>query len=247
MTIGLLPYTSTTMHARVAGFDGEDESPPGHQGETLLSAAEWDVLILRAYSQLFFHTFSADREPFLESQLRNGQINVRQFMRGLCLSERFRSWVYRCNNNYEVVEHLVQRLLGRDMNGEQEKLAWSIVIAQRGLAGLVDALLDSQEYVSTFGNNTVPYQRRRLLSGRMLGLTPLNVKLPRYSSYWRDAMDEFVPASARVRQLRTSDAWSSGVPKLSLRLGAAFAVVGSVVVARLLIGVIVAVTSTAGH
>ena len=156
MTIGLLPYTSTTMHARVAGFDGEDESPPGHQGETLLSAAEWDVLILRAYSQLFFHTFSADREPFLESQLRNGQINVRQFMRGLCLSERFRSWVYRCNNNYEVVEHLVQRLLGRDMNGEQEKLAWSIVIAQRGLAGLVDALLDSQEYVSTFGNNTVP-------------------------------------------------------------------------------------------
>lgn len=247
MTIGLLPFTSTTMHARVAGFNNEDETPPGHQCETLLSAAEWDTLVLRAYNQLFFHTFSADREPFLESQLRNGQINVRQFVRGLCLSERFRRWVYRCNNNYQVVEHLVRRLLGRDTNGEQEKAAWSIVIAEQGLAGLVDALLNSQEYVDTFGNNTVPYQRRRILPGRPLGLTPVNVKLPRYGASWRDAMDEFVPASRRVRQLRTSDAWSSGVPKLSLRLGTAFAVVGSVVVARLLIGVIVAVASTAGH
>ena len=247
MTIGYLPYPSTTMHARVAGFDREDESPLGHCGEGLLSSVEWDALIHRAYNQLFFHTFSADREPFLESQLRNGQINVRQFMRGLCLSERFRCWVYRCNNNYEVVAHVVQRLLGRDLNGEKEKLAWSIVIAQQGLAGLVDAILDSQEYINTFGNNTVPHQRRRLLSGRMMGQVPLNVMLPRYGHHWRDAMAERAPTGASARQLRTSEAWASGVPKVAFKLGAVLSIIGTFEVARVVLTVIMAIASTAGH
>lgn len=46
---------------------------------------------------------------------------------------------------------MAQRLLGRQVNGEQEKIAWSIVLAQKSLAGLVDALLNSPEYMTTFG------------------------------------------------------------------------------------------------
>ena len=157
MTLGLLPYPATSMNAHVAGFAQEDLAPRGHRMDNGSNA---DVLLDAAYRQLFFHTMAADREPFLESQFRNGQINVQQLMRGLCLSERFQRWVYQCNSNYDVAAQLVQRLLGREVNGEQEKIAWSIVLGQEGLAGLVDALLNSPEYVNTFGVDTVPYQRR---------------------------------------------------------------------------------------
>ncbi len=237
MTLGLLPYPAETMNARVAGFAQEDLAPRSHRLDHTSNA---DELIDAAYRQLFFHTFSADREPFLESQLKSGQINVQQFIRGLCLSERFQRWVYPCNSNYDVVAYLVQRLLGREVNGEKEKIAWSIVLAQKGLAGLVDALLNSPEYMNTFGLDTVPYQQRRLLPSRAIGVVPFNISLPRYSTYWRDVM-------ASQSGPRVSAAWANGVPALGKKLGLGLAVVGSIELVRVFLTVVVAIGSTAGH
>ena len=239
MTLGLLPYPATSMNAHVTGFAQEDLAPRGHRMENDRNA---DVLIDAAYRQLFFHTMAADREPFLESQFRNGQINVQQLMRGLCLSERFQRWVVRCNSNYDVAAQLVQRLLGREVNGEQEKIAWSIVLGQEGLAGLVDALLNSPEYVNTFGVDTVPYQRRRLLSGRPVGNVPFNISLPRYGAYWRDVAVTKWSAGGRV-----SAAWANGVPPVAQKLGLALSIVGSFELARVFLTVVVAIGSTAGH
>lgn len=240
MTLGLLPYPATSMNAHVAGFAQEDLAPRGHRMDNGSNA---DVLLDAAYRQLFFHTMAADREPFLESQFRNGQINVQQLMRGLCLSERFQRWVYQCNSNYDVAAQLVQRLLGREVNGEQEKIAWSIVLGQEGLAGLVDALLNSPEYVNTFGVDTVPYQRRRLLSGRPTGNVPFNISLPRYGAYWRDVAGlKKGSAGARV-----SAAWANGVPPVAKRLGLVLSIVGSFELARVFLTVVVAIGSTAGH
>ena len=55
---------------------------------------EMDGLIEQAYRQVFFHAMRSDREPFLESQLRSGKITVRDFIRGLLLSERFQQGFY---------------------------------------------------------------------------------------------------------------------------------------------------------
>ena len=239
MTLGLLSYPATSMNARVTGFAQEDLAPRGHRMDNAISA---DVLIGAAYRQLFFHTMAVDREPFLESQFRNGQINVQQLMRGLCLSERFQRWVYQCNSNYDVVTQLVQRLLGREVNGEQEKIAWSIVLVQEGLAGLVDALLNSPEYVNTFGVDTVPYQRRRLLPGRTTGNTPFNISLPRYGAYWRDVAVTKWSTGGRV-----SAAWANGVPPVARKLGLALSIAGSFELVRVFLTVVVAIGSTAGH
>lgn len=238
MTLGLLPYPETSMNANVAGFAQEDLAPRGHRMDNGSSA---DVVISAAYRQLFFHTMAADREPFLESQFKRGQINVQQFMRGLCLSERFRRWVVQCNSNYDVAAHLVQRLLGREVNGEQEKIAWSIVLAQDGLAALVDNLLNSPEYLNTFGVDTVPYQRRRLLSGRPVGNVPVNISMPRYGAYWRDT------AVTKWSGARVSAAWANGVPDVAKKLGLALSVVGSFELVRVFLTVVVAIGSTAGH
>ena len=59
------------------------------------------------------------------------------------------------------------------------------MIASQGIEGMVDALLDSDEYLSAFGYDTVPYQRNRVLPGRDLGETPFNITTPRYDEYYR--------------------------------------------------------------
>ena len=111
-----------------------------------------------AYRQIFFHAFKTDRDVNLESQLKDGQITVRDFIRGLVLSDTFKRTFYGFNSNYKVVRHLCERILGRKVNGKGEELSWSIVIATKGLEGLVDVLLDSAEYLDAFGYDTVPYQ-----------------------------------------------------------------------------------------
>lgn len=186
MSIPLLGYAPSTQNQRVSGYvQAGDEQPKVYSTENLLSISDMDNLIEAAYRQMFFHAFAADREPFLESQLRNGQITVRDFIRGLILSDTFKRSFYNLNSNYRFVEQCVQRVLGRDVYSEREKLAWSIVVATKGIKGFVDALLDSEEYLESFGYDTVPYQRRRSLPGRAEGETPFNIKSPRYNEYYR--------------------------------------------------------------
>ena len=186
MAIPLLGYAPKTQNARVAGYEvGGDEQPKVYNAENLLSPSDMDQLIEAAYRQIFFHAFKSDREPFLESQLRSGQITVRDFIRGLLLSNTYRDSFYNKNSNYRFVEQCVQRILGRDVYSEREKIAWSIVVATKGIKGFIDELLDSEEYLDNFGYDTVPYQRRRVLPSRDVGELPFNIKSPRYDAYHR--------------------------------------------------------------
>ncbi|WP_208346115.1 phycobilisome rod-core linker polypeptide [Aetokthonos hydrillicola] len=186
MSLPLLTYTPSSKNQRVAGFEvAGDEKPWIYSTDNLLSSSDLDNLIEAAYRQLFFRAFEADRERFLESQLRNGQITVRDFVRGLVLSNTFRKSFYDLNNNYRFVEQVVERVLGREVYNEREKIAWSIVVATKGIVGFIDQLLNSEEYLDNFGYNTVPYRRRRVLQGRSQGDLPTDIKLPRYEDYYR--------------------------------------------------------------
>jgi phycobilisome rod-core linker protein len=186
LAIPLLNYIPNCPNTRVEGFDAAgDEQPRIFSTENVLSPGDMGNLIEAAYRQIFFHAFKSDREPFLESQLRNGQITVRDFIRGLLLSNTFKKSFYDKNSNYRFVEQCVQRILGRDVYSEKEKIAWSIVVATKGIQGLVDDLLNSDEYLENFGYDTVPYQRRRSLASRDRGEIPFNIKSPRYDAYHR--------------------------------------------------------------
>jgi phycobilisome rod-core linker protein len=186
VAIPLLNYSPVSQNQRVSSFEVPgDEQPRAYSTADLLSPTDMDNLIEAAYRQIFFHAFAADREPVLESQLRNGQITVRDFVRGLLLSDTYRRSFYNLNSNYRFVEQTVQRVLGRDVYSEQEKIAWSIVVVTKGLVGFVDDLLNSEEYLNAFGYDTLPYQRRRVLPGRAQGEVPFNIKSPRYDDYYR--------------------------------------------------------------
>ncbi len=185
MPLPLLAYKPSSQNSRVTGYEVPgDEQARVYSTDNLLSSGEIGDLIEAAYRQIFFHAFAADREKFLESQLRNGQITVRDFIRGLCLSNTFTNSFYNLNSNYRVVTHCVQKILGRDVYNEAEKIAWSIVIATKGRAGFISDLLDSDEYLENFGDSIVPYQRRRVLPSGASEL-PFNIQSPRYDEYYR--------------------------------------------------------------
>lgn len=211
MAIPLLSYSPSSQNQRVASYEvAGDNQPRIYSSDNLLSASDLDNLIEAAYRQIFFHAFAADRETALESQLRSGQITVRQFIRGLLLSQTFKSSFYDKNSNYRFVEHCVQKVLGRDVYNEREKIAWSIVVATKGIKGLVDELLNSDEYLENFGDAIVPYQRRRNLPGRATGELPFNIKSPRYEAYhrrqlgfpqviWQNEVRTFKPQDKKAR------------------------------------------------
>ncbi|MEB3179023.1 MAG: phycobilisome rod-core linker polypeptide [Nostocaceae cyanobacterium] len=185
MAIPLLTYAPSTQNQRVDGYDvGSDKDYRIFTTDNLLSPADMDALIEAAYRQIFFHAFKADREKFLESQLRSGQITVRQFIRGLVLSNTYRKSFYDLNSNYRFVEQTVQRVLGRDVYSDREKIAWSIVVATKGIKGFIDDLVNSQEYLENFGDAIVPYQRRRVLHSGASEV-PFNISSPRYDAYYR--------------------------------------------------------------
>ncbi len=211
MALPLLNYAPKSQNARVEGYVVPgDEQPTIYTTENILSPGDMDNLIEAAYRQIFFHAFRWDREPFLESQLRNGQITVRDFIRGLLLSNTFITSFYEKNSNYRFVEQCVQRVLGRDVYSEQEKIAWSIVVATKGYGGFFDELLNSDEYLENFGYDTVPFQRRRNLPGRDQGERPFNIQSPRYDSYyrgilgfpqivWQNEIRRFVPQEKKAK------------------------------------------------
>ena len=77
-------------------------------------------IIERCYRQIYFHAMRCDRDRFLESQLRSGSITVRDFIRGLLLSDRFYRGYIECNGNDRVVEQVIGRVLGRPVSDEMK-------------------------------------------------------------------------------------------------------------------------------
>ncbi len=190
MAIPLLDYPASSQNQRVPGFEiPGDEQPRIYSTDNLPSLSDMDDLILAAYRQIFNEQqlIASNRQTSLESQLRAGQITVKDFIRGLATSDVFRTRNYDTNNNYRFVQMCIQRILGREVYDEREKLAWSIVLATKGLKGFIDDLLNSDEYLNNFGYTTIPYQRRRILPQRNQGELPF-ARMARYDSFYRDKL-----------------------------------------------------------
>nr|YP_009392443.1 phycobilisome rod-core linker polypeptide [Caloglossa monosticha]ARW61005.1 phycobilisome rod-core linker polypeptide [Caloglossa monosticha] len=190
MSIPILKYSLSTQNQRVNSFEylAGEEQPKIYTTENLPSAYEMDEIIWAAYRQIFseHQILLNTRQIFLESQLRFNQIKVKDFIKGLLLSDVFRFLNYDVNNNYRFAELCIQRALGRDVYNEREKLAFSVVIASKGLEFFIDLILNSEEYNNNFGDSIVPYQRRRIIAQRNKGEVPFNLKTPRLDQNFMD-------------------------------------------------------------
>lgn len=235
MTLPLLSYPASSQNQRVSGFEVPgDDQPRIFSTALLLDNQEIEALILATYRRIFNEQqlLACHRDRFLESQLRSLQISVRDFVRGLLLSDSFRRLNYECSNNYRFVEMCVQRVLGRQVYDQRETLAWSIVLATEGIQGFVDALLDSDEYMDNFGNDTVPYQRRRILPQQSMGELPFE-RMPRYGS------EHLAKLNALGNDFSAERAVSDGLPPAAIqKVGAVITIAGAVVLTSGIVAVI---------
>ena len=195
MAIPVRNYSLKSQNSRVNNLAGNNDSikyqVTGEISSSSIGARrDVDSLIEQTYKQIFFHAMSCDRDIYLESQLRSGYITMRDFVRGLLLSERFQQGYFQCSSNYRMVDQVVGLVLGRSVNGEGERLAWSIIIAQKGFANFVDQILESDEYMINFGYDGTPAQRGRLIPGRPIGDMPIYQRFPRYGEEWKNALIE---------------------------------------------------------
>lgn len=214
MALPLLDYKPTTQNQRVRSFgtsDQNEDTPYIYRIEDVNSPSELQALIREAYRQVFNEQLLLrfNRQITLETRLANGSITVRDFIRELVKSERFYTLVVSVNDNYRLVEVCVKRLLGRAPYSKEETIAWSIKIGTLGFHGFVDALLDSEEYLQAFGDNIVPYQRKRMEQ------RPFTF-LPRYGedyrevagtakTDWRITLEKFYTRKFQERRLPEGD------------------------------------------
>ena len=125
-------------------------------GESALTSA-----ISAAYKQVFGNIGITDSQRLssLEAYLRDGRITTRDFMAGLVKSELYKQKFFFPVSPMRGVELTIKHLLGRPPVSQDEVGAAIKTIADSGFDAFVDQLVHSEEYLETFGTDTVPYLR----------------------------------------------------------------------------------------
>lgn len=120
------------------------------------------VVIRAVYKQVLgnVHLFSGENEfESAESQLRNGDITVRGFVRIVAQSDTYKSLFFEGNPAYRSIELNFKHLLGRAPEGQSEISDHVATYNNDGYATDIDSYIDSTEYLDAFGENVVPYPR----------------------------------------------------------------------------------------
>ncbi|MEO0519328.1 MAG: phycobilisome rod-core linker polypeptide [Cyanobacteria bacterium P01_A01_bin.116] len=174
------PFNKDTRRILIrqgAGIDNQLSNPgaraktPGSLGPKVFKGSEVDsqIIIDAVYRQVF------GRKPYLgqalsaaESQYRNGDLSVREFVRAIAKSESFRKTYWSSLYVMKAVEYIHRRLLGRPTYGRNETNKYFDICAKKGFYALVDAIMDSKEFAESFGEDTVPYERYLTPAGKSL-------------------------------------------------------------------------------
>ena len=148
------------------------------------SEAALSNAITAAYKQVFGNIGITDNQRLssLEAYLRDGRITTRDFMAGLVKSDLYKQKFYFPVSPMRGIELTIKHLLGRPPVSQQEVGAAIKTIADDGFDAFVDHLVRSEEYLETFGTDTVPYLRAFKSEARaycstfvsMAELTPAN-------------------------------------------------------------------------
>lgn len=120
-----------------------------------------ELVIAAAYKQVFgnAHLMESERLPIIESQLKDNQITVSEFVRRLAQSDRYRALFFDKYPNAAAVELNFKHLLGRAPENQAEISQHIQILAEGGFAAEIDSYIDSEEYFQNFGEYTVPYYR----------------------------------------------------------------------------------------
>ena len=193
--------------------------------KTGLSTSEKQSVIKAAYRQIFERDITrayGQSISYLESQVKNGDISMKEFVRRICKTELYRKQFYEPFINSRALELAFRHILGRGPSSREEVQDYFSIISEKGLAGLVDALVDSQEYSDYFGEETVPYLRGLGQEAQECRNWGMQQDLLNYSAPFRK-VPQFVTTFARYnRPLPEQHVYGSGNDPLEIQFGAIF-------------------------
>jgi len=191
-----------------------------------LSGAQKAEVVRAAYRQVFERdiakAYSQVVCPVEATQLRQGQISMREFIRALGRSNEYKRQFYGRFVNSRVVELAFRHFLGRGISSREEFTHYFDIVSAKGLNGLVDALVDSMEYARVFGEETVPYLRDLGEEAQESAGWGSNRKLFRYSAPFEGA-PQYVTLYASYRQpYADQHPYGGGNDPIALNYGAIF-------------------------
>ncbi|MGD1896103.1 MAG: phycobilisome rod-core linker polypeptide [Phormidesmis sp.] len=190
-----------------------------------LSRVEKNEVIAAAYRQVFERDITraySQSISDLESKVRNNEISMKEFIRRLAKSPLYRKQFFEPFINSRALELAFRHILGRGPSSREEVQKYFSIVSEGGLAKLVDALVDSQEYADYFGEETVPYIRGLGQEAQECRNWGAQQDLFNYSAPFRK-IPQFITLFASYEQpLPDQHVYGSGNDPLEIQFGAIF-------------------------
>ena len=191
-----------------------------------MTGAQKAEVVRAAYRQVFERdiakAYSQVPCPVEATQVRQGDISMREFIRALGHSKEYQQQFYGRFVNSRVVELAFRHFLGRGISSREEFTRYFDIVSAQGLKGLVDALINTMEYAQVFGEETVPYLRDIGEEAQESAGWGSNRKLFRFSAPFEGA-PQYVTLYASYRQpYADQHPYGGGNDPLGLNYGAIF-------------------------
>jgi phycobilisome core-membrane linker protein len=139
------------------------------------SEADVELVIRAAYRQVLgnAHVMESERLTVAESQLKQSDISVREFVRQIALSEQYRARFFEPCPRMRSIELNFKHLLGRAPESAEEMADHAQLLDRGGFEMEINNYIDSDEYQDAFGEDTVPYYRghKTQTGKKMVGFT----------------------------------------------------------------------------
>ncbi|MBD2744771.1 phycobilisome rod-core linker polypeptide [Coleofasciculus sp. FACHB-1120] len=201
------------------------ERRPKYAMKPGLSSSEKQEIIKAAYRQVFERDITRAYSlsiSDLESKVRNGDISMKEFIRRLGKSSLYRKNFYEPYINSRALELAFRHFLGRGPSSREEVQEYFSIVSNKGLPGLVDALVDSKEYSDYFGEETVPYIRGLGQEAQECRNWGPQQDLLNYSAPFRKVPQFITTFAAYERPLPDQHPYGSGNDPLEIQFGAIF-------------------------
>lgn len=125
------------------------------------SQDDLQAVIRAVYRQVLgnAHVMESQRLTNAESQLQNGDITVKGFVRAVAQSDLYRSRFFETSSPYRFIELNFKHLLGRAPQDQTEIAEHVQIYNSQGYETEINSYIDSDEYTLGFGENVVPSPR----------------------------------------------------------------------------------------
>ena len=131
-------------------------------------AGDVQAVIRAVYKQVLGnpHVMESERLTSAESQLADGSLSVREFVRAVGKSEFYRNRYFQKCAPYRFTELNFMHFLGRPPESKAEVSTHIVRCVAEGYDSEIDSYVDSDEYQAAFGENIVPYNRSLSEAGK---------------------------------------------------------------------------------